>query len=136
MMDSPLGTMAWIVEKFHAWSDQRQRSFDEIFSKDRLISEVMIYLVTSTFTTATWIYAAYMAEGSATLPAGKKVDVPVAFAAFPDPVFAAPPRSFMERSHNVVQWNEMPRGGHFPVLEEPTMWLNDVRQFAQFLRHS
>lgn len=133
MLDSPVGVAAWIIEKFHGWSDQRQRSFDAIFSKDRLISEVMVYLVTHTFGTATWIYAAYMPEGSSTLPPGKKVEVPVAFAAFPDPVFAPPPRSFMERSHYVVQWNEMPRGGHFPVLEEPELWLNDVRAFAQLV---
>ena len=134
MMDSAVGAAAWIIEKFHAWSDQRERAFDVIFPKDRLISEVMIYLTTHSFNTATWIYAAYLPEQSSTLPPGKKVDVPVAFAAFPDPVFAPPPRSFMERSHNVVQWNKMPQGGHFPVLEAPELWINDVRTFGQLVK--
>ncbi len=134
MQDSPVGAAAWIVETFHAWSDRRERAFPEIFTPDQLLTEVMIYLVTDTFTTATWIYPAYFVEGSATLPAGKRVEAPTAFAAYPDPVFAAPPRSFMERSHHVAQWSQMPRGGHFPALEVPDLYVRDVQQFGRLLR--
>lgn len=134
MLDSPVGVAAWIVEKFYAWSDKRERAFAEVFTKDQLLTEVMVYLVTDTFNTASWIYAAYFPEGSATLPPGEKVQVPVAFAAFPDPVFGPPPRAFMERSHNVVRWNNLPRGGHFPVLEAPDLYLEDLRGFGRALR--
>jgi len=134
MMDSPIGVAAWIIEKFHGWSDQKQKSFEKVFSLDQLITEAMIYLVTDTFNTASWIYAAYQQEGSSTLPEGKRVEVPVAFAAYPDPAFAPPPRSFMERSHNVTQWTDMPHGGHFPFLEVPDLYLEDVRRFARTLR--
>jgi pimeloyl-ACP methyl ester carboxylesterase len=134
MADSPVGAAAWVLEKFHGWSDGRGRSFDEIFPWDRLLTEVMVYLVTGTFATAAWIYAAFMPEGSATFPPGQRVEVPTAFAAYPDPVFPAPPRSFMERSHNVVQWTEMPRGGHFPALEGPDLFVEDVRRFGRLVR--
>lgn len=136
MMDSPIGVAAWLIEKFHGWSDQKGKTFEKVFSMDQLITEVMIYLVTDTFNTASWIYNAYQQEGSGTLPEGKRVEVPVAFAAFPDPAFAPPPRSFMERSHNVVQWSEPPHGGHFPFLEVPDLYLEDVRRFARMLRNA
>ncbi len=57
MMDSPVGTAAWNLEKFYHWSDRRERTFESIFTRDQLLTEVMIYLVTRTFNTATWIYA-------------------------------------------------------------------------------
>lgn len=134
MLDSPVGAAAWIVEKFYAWADRRERPFEQIFTLDRLLTEVMVYLVTDTFNTAAWIYAAAFPEGSATLPPGQRVEAPTAFAAFPDPVFGAPPRSFMEYSHNVVQWTAMPRGGHFPFLETPDLFLEDVRRFGRLVR--
>lgn len=136
MTDSPVGVAAWMVEKFHGWSDRRERPFAALFSQDQLLTEIMIYLVTDTFVTASWIYAAYLEEGSATLPAGRRVEVPTAFAAFPDPVFAPPPRSFMERSHNVVQWGAPPQGGHFPFIEVTDHYLDDLRRFARSLRSS
>jgi len=102
MQDSPVGAAAWILEKFHGWSDRRERPFSDISTRDQLLTEVMVYLATDTFTTSTWIYPAYVMEHSATLPAGQRVEVPTAFAAFPDPAFAPPPRAYMERSHRVV----------------------------------
>ena len=134
MQDSPVGAAAWILEKFHGWSDRRQRPFPDIFTRDQLLTEVMVYLATDTFTTATWIYPAYFLEHSATLPAGERVEVPTAFAAYPDPAFGPPPRSFMERSHRVVQWSQMPQGGHFPALEVPDLYVADVQQFGRLLR--
>jgi len=94
----------------------------------------MTYLVTDTFNTAAWIYAAVFAEGSSALPPGQRVEVPTAFAAFPDPAFPPPPRSFMERSHHVVRWTEIPRGGHFPFLETPDLLVDDVRAFGRGVR--
>jgi len=49
MMDSPVGAAAWMIEKFYAWSDRRSRAFEAIFTKDQLLTEVMVYLVTDTF---------------------------------------------------------------------------------------
>ena len=30
---------------------------------------------------------------------------------------------------HIVQWTEMPRGGHFAALEEPELYIEDVRKF-------
>ncbi len=130
MMDSPVGTAAWIVEAFHAWSDRRERSFEELFTSDQLLTEVMLYLVTDAFPTSTWIYGAKQHE-EMTLPPGQRVTVPTGLAAFPDPVFPMPPRQVAQRSHDVVQYTEMPHGGHFPFYEAPDLLIDDLRKFRQ-----
>ncbi len=130
MMDSPVGTAAWIVEAFHAWSDRRERTFDELFTPDQLLTEVMLYLVTDAFPTSTWIYGAKRQE-EMTLSPGRRVTVPTGLAAFPDPVFPMPPRQIAQRSHDVVQYTEMAFGGHFPFYEAPDLLINDLRKFRK-----
>lgn len=130
MLDSPVGVAAWIVEAFHAWSDRRDRSFEELFSFDQLLTEVMLYLVTDSFPTSTWIYGGKKTE-EATLPPSRRVEVPTALAAFPDPVFPMPPRAMAERSHNVVRYTIMANGGHFPFYEAPDLLVNDLRAFRR-----
>ena len=132
MMDSPVGLAAWIVEAFHAWSDRRQRSFAELFTFDQLLTEVMLYLVTDAFPTSTWIYGAKRHEAM-TLAPGQRVTTPTGLAAFPDPVFPMPPRQVAQQSHNVVQYTEMPFGGHFPFYEAPNLLIKDLRDFRRLV---
>ena len=134
MMDSPVGTASWIVEKYYYWTDQRQRPFEKIVTKDQLLNEVMLYLVTDTFRTSLWPYAAFQTE-TPVLPAGKKIVVPTAITAWPDPLNKMPPREFVERSRgNIVQWTQMPCGGHFPFYEEPKRFIDDIIAFGRKLR--
>lgn len=133
MLDSPVGAAAWILGKFYDWSDRRDRSFGQIFTRDQLLTEVMIYQMTGTFATATWIYAGTAKAGDA-LPEGRRIEVPVAVASFPDPIAPIPPREFVEKSHHVVQWTDYPRGGHFPFYEVPNDYLADVRRFNRLLQ--
>lgn len=134
IMDSPVGQAAWIAEKFYFWTDKRQRAFEEIVPMDHLLTEVMLYLVTDSFSTSIWPYAAF-ADEPFTIPAGRRIEVPYALAAFPDPLTPVPPRSLAARSRSrIVQWTEMPRGGHFPFLEEPQLFLEDVRKFGRLMR--
>ncbi len=95
-----------------------------------MLTNIMIYLTTRSFNTATWIYAGAFAEGGATIPAGRRIEVPTGVAAFPKDLLAFPPRSMVERGYNVVRYTEMPRGGHFASLEEPDLFLADLRAFA------
>ena len=79
--------------------------------------------------TATWIYHGKRLERSGTFPAGTRVRVPAGVAAFPDPVFLPPPRSFAEKTYDVVHWSDMTKGGHFAALEQPERMLADLRSF-------
>ena len=135
MMDSPVGVAAWIIEKFNSWSDTDGDDLESVHSKDLLLTNITIYLVTGTFNTASWIYYGRRQEGGRLLSAeGKRVEVPTAAALFPAEMLSWPPRSYVERVYNVARWTEMPRGGHFAALEQPDLLVDDVRAFARMLR--
>lgn len=135
MMDSPVGVAAWIIEKFNSWSDTDGDDIESAHSRDELLTNIMIYLVTGTFNSASWIYYGRREEGGRVLsPEGKRVEVPTACALFPKELLPWPPRSYVERIYNVTQWSEFPRGGHFAAMEEPALLIDDVRDFARRLR--
>lgn len=130
MMDSPMGVAAWFCEKFVGWSDTEGKVTDPPYAMDWLLTNIMIYLTTRSFATATWIYRGMFIEGGFALPEGARVEVPTGVAAFPFDLLAFPARKIVERGYNVVHWTDMPRGGHFASLEEPELFLADVRKFA------
>ena len=135
MMDSPVGIAAWILEKFHGWSDIAGDDLESAFSKDVLLANIMVYIVTRSFNTASWIYYGRREEGGRVLsPEGKRVEMPTACAIFPKEMLSWPPRSYVERLYNVQRWTEMPRGGHFAALEAPELLIEDIRTFARDLR--
>ncbi len=134
MADSPVGVAGWILEKFGKWTDLPQRAdgSPDIWSKfteQQLLDNIMLYLAPSSVVTATWIYHGKKLEGSDHFPAGTRIIVPTGVAAFPDPVFIPTPRSFVEKTYNVVHWSDMPSGGHFAAMEEPELFLADLRKF-------
>ena len=135
MMDSPVGIAAWLIEKFHDWSDVPVGGIEQAHTKDELLTNIMIYITTGTFNTASWIYYGRREEGGRILsPEGARVEVPTGCAVFPAEMLRWPPRSYAERIYNIQHWTEMPRGGHFAAMEEPHMLLNDIRKFARKLR--
>jgi microsomal epoxide hydrolase len=131
LADNPVGAAAWIVEKFKAWSDSGD-DLDATFSKDRILTNVMLYLVTDTMATGVWFY-----RGAADdrVSAGGKVNVPTGFASFPREMpMLNPPRSLLAQAFNLVHYTRMPRGGHFASLEQPALFVDDVRLFFRQLR--
>jgi pimeloyl-ACP methyl ester carboxylesterase len=136
MADSPVGLAAYLLDKWQKWTDTRRRSMDEIHGRDRLITEVMLYIVTDRFLSSVWPYTGFALEPFS-IPQGRKIEVPFGFAGFPDPLNKPPPRSFVERSRSrVVQWDLFDRGGHFPFLEEPQLYADSLRRFAQIVAPS
>jgi microsomal epoxide hydrolase len=136
MMDSPVGIAAWLVEKFTAWSDVPDNDVEAAHSKDELLTNIMIYITTRTFNSASWIYYGRREEGGRILsPEGKRVEVPTGCAVFPAEMLNWPPRSYADRIYNIQHWTEMPRGGHFAAMEEPDLLLQDIRKFARTLRY-
>jgi len=135
MMDSPVGVAAWIIEKWNSWSDTKGDDIESVYTKDELLTNIMVYLVTGTFNTASWIYYGRREEGGRLLSAeGKRVEVPTGCALFPAELLSWPPRSYVERVYNVTHWTEMPRGGHFAAMEQPDLLVEDIRTFARTLR--
>lgn len=128
---NPVGQMAWIVERFHDWSDRRDRSFDDIFTRDRLLTNVMIYVMNDAFTTSLWYYAAAIASDTRKLKPGQRITTPTAFTIYEDPRHPKPPRSIAEKGYAVSRWVQPGRGGHFPALEVPQTYIEDLRAWGR-----
>ncbi|MBV9230561.1 MAG: epoxide hydrolase [Chloroflexi bacterium] len=130
--DSPVGLAAWIVEKFRAWSDCHGE-IESVFTKDELLTNVMIYWITQTINSSTRLYYETYHQGYEAY-AGR-VGVPTGVAVFKDEL-PVPPRSLAERLYNIQRWTEMKDGGHFAALEQPQALVEDIRAFFRPLRNS
>jgi pimeloyl-ACP methyl ester carboxylesterase len=128
--DSPVGLAGWIIEKFRAWSDCHGE-VESIFTKDELLTNVMIYWVTQTINSSTRLY--YETTHQRETVSGR-VEVPTGVAVFPAEI-PVPPRSLAERFYNIQRWTEMPIGGHFAALEQPQALVEDIRAFFRPLRN-
>jgi pimeloyl-ACP methyl ester carboxylesterase len=135
LADNPVGAAAWMVEKFKSWSDSGN-NLDQTFSKDQIITSVMLYLVTETTGTGVWFYRGSADDRSSPGAAARgKVNVPTGFASFPKEMPPLnPPRSVLAQSFNLVRYTKMPRAGHFACLEQPALFVDDVRSFFRGLR--
>jgi len=134
--DSPAGLAAWIVEKFHGWSDIDKRlpagyGLEEKFTKDEILTNISLYWFTSSITSSARIY--YENRNVAMQEPLGFVTVPTAGAIFPSEIYLTP-RIWAEASYNIVRWTTMPQGGHFAAMEEPELLLEDVRAFFRTLR--
>lgn len=104
---------------------------ERCFTKDELLTNVTIYWATQTISSSMRLY--YEAEHHPGLfKQGEHITVPCAVALFPKEI-DQPPREWAERSYNVQRWTRMPRGGHFPALEEPELLAQDLRAFFRAL---
>lgn len=140
LADSPVGVAGWILEKFAVWSDvprdaEGRPDVWQAFSEEFLVTNLMLYLATNAIVTSTWFYRGNILEGARLFDPGNRVTVPTAVAAFRDPVFLMPPRSLVEKSYDIVQWSDMPAGGHFAALEQPMLLLADLRRFFDSVEH-
>ena len=129
---NPVGQAAWIVERFYDWCDRRTTPFEQVFTKDQLPMNVMIYVMTGSFTTGAWYYRGMLEEGAAGLTEGQRCETPTAFANYPgEALYTAPPRAWAERAYNIDRWIEQPRGGHFAAMEQPELFVDDLRAWAR-----
>ncbi len=132
--DSPAGLAAWIVEKFHGWTDMPQGAtgyLDNHFTKDELLTNIAIYWFTGTITSSTRIYY----ENSKTpieTPLGY-INVPTGAAIFPAEILVTP-RAWAEAAYDLRHCSVMSEGGHFAALEKPDLYLNDLQIFFRLLR--
>ena len=130
LTDNPIGVAAWIGEKLKGWSDSDD-PVEPAFSKDQVLTDIMIYLVTNTIGTSFWMYRARVDEPE---PEGR-ITVPTGKASLPrDNPGSNPPRNVLERNYNLVHYSRMPHGGHFAFWEQPELMVADVRQFFRTLR--
>ncbi len=135
MVGNPVGQAAWLIQRFYEWCDKRTRGFEQVFSMDQLLTDVMIYVMNDAFQTSAWFYTGCYEEGVTRIPKGTRVGVPTGFASYTgDSRSPNPPRSLVEKGYNLAYWSEVPRGGHFASMEVPDLYVQDMRNWAAALK--
>lgn len=123
LVDSPVGLLAWILDKYAEWSDTEDSPFETI-SRDRILDDVTLYWLTRTGASAARIYY----ESHDSLDPELRVDVPSAITMYPRDTERYPRPWARERYRQIVRWREPERGGHFPSLEVPGYFVEDLRE--------
>ncbi|HEX6418925.1 MAG TPA: epoxide hydrolase [Acidimicrobiales bacterium] len=141
LTDSPVAQLAWIVEKFHEWTDPAFELPDEAVDRDQLLTTASVaWFCAAGASSAHAVYegmqayramtedqadAAHAGDGEAE-PAGPPMGVAV---------FAADTtiRSVMDPAGHIGHWSEYGRGGHFPAMEVPDLLVADLRRFLRGL---
>jgi pimeloyl-ACP methyl ester carboxylesterase len=128
LVDSPVGQLAWIVEKFWSWMDCDGHP-ENVLTRDELLDNVMLYWVTASAASSARLYW----ESFRVFGGGERVELPTGVACFPKEILRAP-RSWCEAGYNITHWTTMPRGGHFAAFEQPELFVDDVRKFFATVR--
>ncbi|GAA3469518.1 epoxide hydrolase family protein [Nonomuraea roseola] len=121
--DSPVGQLAWIVEKFKEWTDSKDVP-EEAVDRDLMLTNVMIYWLTGTAGSSAQLYYEF---GRSWAPP-RRLEAPTGVAVFPAEG-GKPVRALAEATNNIVHWSEFDRGGHFAAMEEPDLLAADIRAF-------
>jgi pimeloyl-ACP methyl ester carboxylesterase len=128
LTDSPVGQLAWIVEKFKEWTHPSAELPESAIDRDLILTDVMLYWLTGTSGSSAHLYYENMHSGSwheepATTPTGVAV--------FAEDVAI---RRYSELGNNIVHWSEFDRGGHFAAMEVPDLLVGDIRDFFRRFR--
>ncbi|GAA1721278.1 epoxide hydrolase [Isoptericola hypogeus] len=123
LVDSPVGLLAWILDKFAEWSDTEDGPF-EMIPRDRVLDDVTLYWLTRTGASAARIYY----ESHSSMDPGLRVDVPSAITMYPRDIEKCPRPWAQERYRRIVRWTTPEAGGHFPALEVPEYFVEDLQE--------
>ena len=136
LTDSPVGQLAWVVEKFREWTDSAKVPEDAV-DRDQLLTNVMLYWLTATAGSSAQLYvetAELLPIAAVPPPSPPPLTVPLGVAVFPHDI-VLPIRRFADRAFpTIVQWTEFDRGGHFAAMEEPDLFVGDLRAFARVVK--
>jgi len=132
--DSPAGLAAWILEKFHGWSDIPQDETGDIwsaFSKDEILTNISIYWFTQSITSSMRIY--YENRTTPQIKPTGFINVPTGVALFPAEIYITP-RAWAEAAYDIRHWSQLEQGGHFAALEQTAVYRRELNTFFRLLR--
>lgn len=122
LVDSPVGLMSWILEKFHAWTDCNGE-LENVLNKDEFLGNVMMYWLNAAGASSARIY--WESFDNSRRPV---VEVPTAISLFPKEIFRISERWAKQRYKHLVYWNKMDKGGHFAAFEQPALFADELRK--------
>ena len=128
LTDSPVGQLAWVVEKFWAWTDCGGHP-EGALTRQQMLDDVSTYWFTATAASSARLYW----ESFGRLQGGGSVDLPTGVTVFPREIVRAS-RRWAEKTYSDLRWfEEVERGGHFAALEQPHLFVDQLRGcFGQF----
>jgi len=129
LTDSPIGQLAWTVEKFKEWTNPSAELPEDAVDLDGMLTNVSIYWFTGTARSSANQYYETFHDPSTFAPKPRS-SVPMGVAVFPGDVAI---RRFAERTETIVHWSEFDRGGHFAAMEAPDLLAGDIRAFFRGL---
>lgn len=125
LADSPVGQAMWIYEKFWRWTDCHGDP-QKALSMDQMLDIITQYWLTNSAASSGRLYWESYKNGFFAVP----LDLPVGCSIFAREIYRAP-RSWAQRCMSqLVYWNELPVGGHFAALEQPALFVDEVRGWA------
>lgn len=129
LADSPVGSAAWMYDKFADWTysgGDPERSL----TKDEMLDDITLYWLTNTSTSAARLYW----ENNANNFNAVDISIPAAVTVFPGEIYQAP-RTWTERAyHHLIYFNEVDKGGHFAAWEQPELFSEELRKAFRPLR--
>lgn len=118
--DSPVGALAWMMQKFHEFNPTG-KPLEQVIDRDPLLTNVSVYWLTGTFGSSSWpMYDSTQLAW----PKGQK--------AVPTGVYSGPPgfRRLAELHNTIAHWGENnPVGHHFIAMDQPAALAADIRTF-------
>ena len=130
LADSPSGQAGWVLEKFLAWTDNDGHPEDAV-PRDELLDNVMFYWLNNAAASS----ARYYWEAGADLGTGlPTVSIPAAVSQFKREIFVASQRWAENVYTDIRYWNQLDRGGHFAAMEEPDLFVDEIRAGFRHLR--
>jgi pimeloyl-ACP methyl ester carboxylesterase len=129
LVDSPAAQCAWIVEKFHAWTDNDGHP-ESVLTRDELLDNVMLYWLPGTGASSARLYWESFDDPAAREP----VDLPAGCSVFPREVFPVSRRWAEQRFSDLRHFRRLDRGGHFAAFEQPRLFVDEVREFFRTVR--
>ncbi len=129
LSDSPVGQMAWILEKFYEWTDCNGHP-ENALGRDEMLDNIMLYWLTGSGASSARLYwESFDAVGT-----GKPVEIPTGVSIYPKEVILTSPRWAANIYKNITYWNELDRGGHFAAFEQPALFVAELRRFFRSFR--
>ena len=128
LCDSPVGQMAWILEKYWAWMDCDGHP-ENVLTKDELLDNIMLYWCNASAASSARLYWHSFNDLSR-----DEIVLATGCSVYPKEIFRASRRWAERRFKNLIHWNELDKGGHFAAFEVPETFIKEVRDCFRTLR--
>ncbi|MEO5840649.1 MAG: epoxide hydrolase family protein [Acidimicrobiales bacterium] len=129
LTDSPVAQMAWILEKFWAWTDCNGHP-ENVLTRDEMLDNVMLYWLPANGASSARLYW----ESFRSFGNSEPITAPSGMSIFPKEIMRTSRRWAANNFTDIRYWNKPAHGGHFAAFEQPELFVDEVRAFFRLVR--